>query len=166
MTASNLGIVFGPALLRKEIEDVKQMVADSPLVINSIKIIVEECDYFFEQGQLIGEKTMEQNDSKNEPKEDSNTSPVEESTFQSRNPELHSKFRENEEEFAKFQEALLSVIQLLKRNIKLIISDLENPKNFTPEDIQSLNTLINSFHTVCFFSCLFFVTHSFFFFVS
>lgn len=153
MTAHNLGIVFGPALLRKEVEDVKQMIADSPLVINALKLIIEECDYFFENKQLIGEKAIEKKEKAKLSKDESEeTNHSEEdgkkSPFTSRNPELHSKFVANEDEFTKFQETLLSNIQLLKKNLKLIYSDLENPKNFTPEDIQALNTLINSFHTV------------------
>merc|ERR1712137_585218 len=142
MTAHNLGIVFGPALLRKEVEDVKQIINDSPHVINSIKIIVEEYTYFFEHGELLGEKYFEPKPPSNETK-----SNVEEATGKpSRNPQLFQKFMENEEAFLAFQDELSSLLQLLKKNIQLILSDLETPSNFTPEDIQSLNTLINSFH--------------------
>ena len=150
MTPHNVGIVFAPALLRKEVEDVKQIIADSPLVINAIKIMVEEYAYFFAHGELLGEKTFEeaQQVPTTEPE---NSQPVPEpSTHASRNPELFAKFMSSEDEFATFQDQLSSSIQLLKRNIQLIISDLEQPKNFSPTDIQALNTLINSFHTVRF----------------
>ena len=47
MNASNLAIVFGPALMRKEVENIKQIVADSPLIIQLVKVMIEEFRFLF-----------------------------------------------------------------------------------------------------------------------
>lgn len=55
MNASNLAIVFGPALMRKEVENIKQIVADSPLIIQLVKVMIEEFRFLFLGGEIVGD---------------------------------------------------------------------------------------------------------------
>ena len=149
MTAHNLGIVFGPALLRKEVEDVKQMVADSPHVINSIKLLVEEYQFFFENGKLIGEAAFTEQQSNSKINNRLSSPPIKPHNEKpSINPSLHEKLMNDERELASFQEITETSIRLVERNMQLILTDLDDPKKFSPLDIQALNSLIYSFHAL------------------
>mmetsp|Transcript_22717 Transcript_22717/g.89852 ORF Transcript_22717/g.89852 Transcript_22717/m.89852 type:complete len:889 (+) Transcript_22717:76-2742(+) len=55
MNAGNLAIVFGPALMRKEVEEIKQIVADSPLIIQLVKVMIEEFRFLFLGGEIVGD---------------------------------------------------------------------------------------------------------------
>lgn len=143
MTAHNLGIVFGPALLRKEVEDIKQMVADSPLVVNSVKLLVEEYSFFFANGELLGESAFAEKVIMEEL-----GSATQEAIKLSSDPPLFMSLLESAQDFANFQERLASLNQLVERNIDLTISDLERPDNFSATDVQLLSTLVHAFHSL------------------
>jgi len=53
MTVNNLGIVFGPALLRRKVEDIKQVIQDSPIVIRIVKTLIEDYGFFFKDEPRI-----------------------------------------------------------------------------------------------------------------
>lgn len=53
MSASNLAICFGPALMRKEVADVKQIVADSPLINSIVQLCIEEFSFIFMGGDMV-----------------------------------------------------------------------------------------------------------------
>jgi hypothetical protein len=51
MNVHNLGIVFGPALMRRKMEDVKQVVQDSPVIIRIVRALIEDYTFFFKNGE-------------------------------------------------------------------------------------------------------------------
>jgi RhoGAP domain len=53
MSVRNLAIVFGPALMRREEENAKQIVQDSPIVIHIVSSLIENFAFFFENGDPI-----------------------------------------------------------------------------------------------------------------
>ena len=143
MTAHNLAIVFGPALLRKEVETIHQMIADSPLVISSIRLLIEEYEYFFLNKDLQGEATF--TDVAVNEEYDAAALAASQS---SSDPTLFRQLFESEAVFTSFQDKIVSLLQLLDRNLDLSLADLEQPQNFTPSDIQLLSCLVNGFHSI------------------
>jgi hypothetical protein len=47
MTSKNLAIVFGPALMRRRVENVKQIVHDSPHIVSIVQCMIEEYEHIF-----------------------------------------------------------------------------------------------------------------------
>eukprot|EP01102_Stenamoeba_stenopodia_P003312 TRINITY_DN1325_c0_g1_i1.p1 TRINITY_DN1325_c0_g1~~TRINITY_DN1325_c0_g1_i1.p1 ORF type:complete len:937 (-),score=215.34 TRINITY_DN1325_c0_g1_i1:57-2867(-) len=56
MTANNLAIVFGPALMRRKVENVKQVVQDSPVIIRIVRVLIEDFAFFFKNGERSEKK--------------------------------------------------------------------------------------------------------------
>lgn len=52
MTSKNLGIVFGPALLRRRTETPQQIIRDSPIVIEIVTLMVDNVPAFFKGQEL------------------------------------------------------------------------------------------------------------------
>lgn len=53
MTSKNLGIVFGPALLRRQTETPQQIIRDSPIVIEIVTLMVDSVQVFFKGQELV-----------------------------------------------------------------------------------------------------------------
>src|SRR3990167_6116654 len=142
MTTSNLAICFGPALMRKEVEDMKQVITDSPLIINIVRLIIEEYFYIFHGGELLTsdeEAAAEQKTTKDKSLTQGESKGSPESTL-SVDPFIAK--------LEQFNKAVAEEISVICRNLTLLLSDLDNPTNFSSSDIKRFNLLVYQYHTV------------------